>query len=206
MQAFILTTLVLFSTIATTSTARAQEPASPLSLEATQISHEDLIDVIHRDRNARLRWFYGWEIGYTTASITEFAVAGFAKEGSFKDQNEMWALTSAAGLARTLMFSIEPDHVDWNGNAALDAFTDKELYSRLRLQAKQEANIGGVFDHVANAAVATAAGAYLWGAENRPVNGIILTAVQLLIGEIQIWTAPKIALRTWKEISPDTDP
>ena len=118
----------------------------------------------------------------------------------------MWALASAAGLARTLIFSIGPDYTDWNGNTALDAFTDKELLNRLHLQAKQEADIGGVFDHIANATVATVAGAYLWRVEDRPASGLILFGTQLLIGEIQIWTAPKIALRSWNEISADVSP
>ena len=58
MRTFILTTIVLFSIIATASAAFAQELASPLSDDVTAISRDDLIDIIHRDRNARLFWFH----------------------------------------------------------------------------------------------------------------------------------------------------
>jgi hypothetical protein len=162
-----------------------------------------LRDALARDASASRTWFMIWVGAYTLSTAGESILAVSATDPGIVADARVGAVKSAIGWVSLVVLpppslrapAFLPPRPTDEERAAFIAAEEK----RLEDAADAERFAHSWLAHVGVAAVNVAGGLYLWQHDNRLTSGIITSLVGTAIGEIQIWTAPTIAIAALKD-------
>ncbi len=178
-------TLTFFSLLLCASSLRAEEPAERLSR---------LHLALDADEHAVKLWWFGWAGVVGGAAIGQTGLAVITHDAGFRSDLQTGAVTSWLGIAGLALVPVKPLQ-RWD--SLLDAPIElqmRQAEAELRDRAKRERQVGGWLDHTLNALVGLSAGSYLWFHEDRRATAVVTGIVDILVGELQLWTVPRTAV------------
>jgi hypothetical protein len=160
--------------------------------------------ILAQDDRAVRVWWYGWFSVFAASGGIQTGLGALATDRGFVADRLVIATSSWLGVAGLGLSPLQPLPL-W---PALQDPADEArwLDLQLRERARQEQAIGGWLDHTLCAVVAVGAGAFLWLHEDRPTSAALTGGLNLIVGEIQLWTAPTVALDAWRRLHPGQEP
>lgn len=164
---------------------QAQEPVERLARIRSALDADE--------SNVKL-WWFGWAGVIGGSAIGQTGLSVVVKDPGFRSDLQAGAITSWLGIAGLALVPVKPLH-RWP--TLLDAPIELQMRmaeAELRDRAKRELQVGGWLDHTLNVLVGLGAGAYLWFHEDRRATAVSTSVVDILVGELQLWTVPHTAV------------
>ncbi|MEK7451922.1 MAG: hypothetical protein AAB664_01155 [Patescibacteria group bacterium] len=170
--------------------------------EQKENKRRSLIFTLKQDQKLRHRWFYGWTVGLGALTIGHTSVVFSANHDETRVENGVAAIASIIGMGGTFISPLAPfQEDDWD-----ESFSNEHLEKILRKRARNESDAKGIFEHILCFAIAAGSGMYLWKKEDQPLSAGMTFGLNLLLGELQIWTAPTFAKTWWQTRHPELAP
>ena len=171
----------------------AQTPAERL---------DRLTRVLDADERHVQLWWYGWLGVYGLAAGAQTGVAAFGRDRELVVTSGLGATSAFLGIGGLALSPVQPQH-RWPplADAPLELQV-RAAEAELADRARRERQVGGWLDHTLCAVVAAGAAAYLWLHEDRPGMAAAVGAMNLVVGEVQLWTVPTVAARALERPTP----
>jgi hypothetical protein len=174
----------------------------PDSLLTEQL--QDINKLLNQDKKNAQRWWYGWLVGYSAATVGQGIVYFSSDNKSTRQDMALGAATTALGAIGQILTPIVPhtsslqDFQISNTSAELTAeLTFSEEF--LEEIAIREKNGRSWKVHAVTGAVNISSGLITWLGFKRSVwDGVGNFALNTVITELQIWTQPTRAVKDYK--------
>ncbi len=197
--------LLFFSFLLYTGRIVAQQTAAQLPDEQIKERLSYIERVLERgEHNAEL-WWYGWLIGYSSATAGQMAVYGTSDEKHTKQDMALGAATTLLGAVGQLIDPMvpgyAPDRLDKMPENTPEERRLKLIQAEdlLRRSALREKNGRSWKTHALTAAVNLGGGLVVWLGFKRSVwEGLANAALNTLVTEIQIFTQPTRAIKDYE--------
>ena len=163
-------------------------------------------NTLDHDKINMQRWWYGWLVGYSAATIVQGAVYYTSNETKMRQDMALGAATTLLGAAGQLISPLipgkEPEQLNSISATSRSERMNKLAYAEKLLKdcAMREKLAGSWKYHALSGAVNMGGGLITWLGFNRSIGaGIGYFVLNTAITETQIWTQPTLAKRNYKK-------
>ena len=167
---------------------------------------QNIQNILDHDKTNTQRWWYGWLVGYSAATVVQGAIYFSSNETKMRQDMALGAATTLLGAAGQLISPLipgtEPEQLNsisaTSGSERLNklAFAEKLLKDC----ARREKLAGSWKYHALCSSVNLGGGLITWLGFNRSVwAGVGYFVINSAITETQIWTQPTLAKRNYKK-------
>ena len=163
--------------------------ASTLAARAAHADPPDArVALLERDATHALVWWTGFTVGYTASAVAQTSLALSLDDPGLRIDAVVGSVSSWLGVGGML---ISPIPRVWR--AASEARRTGRIDEALALAANAEREARAWHNHMLCAIVAVAAGGVLWLGYDRPATGALNAGLNLVVGEINLYTQPRRA-------------
>jgi hypothetical protein len=163
-------------------------------------------NTLDHDRTNTQRWWYGWLVGYSAATVLQGAVYFTSNETKMRQDMALGAATTFLGAAGQLISPLIPGKEPEQLNS-ISATSGSERQNKLAFAekllidcARREKLARSWKYHALCTSVNLGGGLITWLGFNRSVwAGVGYFAINSAITETQIWTQPTLAKRNYKK-------
>ena len=167
---------------------------------------QNIQNILDHDKTNTQRWWYGWLVGYSAATVVQGAVYFSSNETKMRQDMALGAATTLLGAAgqfiSPLMPGTEPEQLNSISATSRSERLNKLAFAEKLLKdcAMREKLAGSWKYHALCSAVNMGGGLITWLGFNRSIGaGIGYFVLNTAITETQIWTQPTLAKRNYKK-------
>jgi hypothetical protein len=166
---------------------------------------QDINKLLNQDKKNAQRWWYGWLIGYSAATVGQGIVYFSSENTSTRQDMAIGAATTALGAIGQILTPIVPHtssfqdsqiHENISTELSAELMFSEELLKEIAIREKK----GRSWKiHAVTGAVNISSGLITWLGFKRSVwDGVENFALNTAITELQIWTQPTRAIKDYK--------